>query len=199
MLATPTRPHRSRPRDPNSWHSQTDHPEDRTARIALRAALRQLREDLRLTREQVTDRYPQRGFDPIESKALYVTENATSWQIRTIQTLARMYDRRLDIEITDLAIPDDGDALAALYAGMHPTAPAHVDELAREVLVNDLTRIRRGLNLTQLDVGDAFGISRNAICAWEGCAPGVTFRTTQRITRFYGGRLGFHLRPTDAS
>ncbi|MCX5070886.1 helix-turn-helix transcriptional regulator [Micromonospora lupini] len=194
MLATPTRRYRSRPRDPNSWHSQADHPEDRAARAALGAELRQLRQDLGLTREQVSARYAQRGFDPIESRSLYATEKATSWQIRTIQTLARMYDRCLDIEITGLAVPDDGDPLAALYATMRPTAAAAADELAREILINDLTRIRRSLNLTQLDVGDAFGISRNAICAWESCAPGVTFRTTQRITRYYGGRLAFHLR-----
>lgn len=189
--------YRARPRDPNAWHSRVDHPEDQAARVALIGELEQLRTNAGLTREAIVARYPERGFDPIDSGTLYRIERGRSWQIRTIQTLARMYDRRLDIEIVDLTVPDDGDPLAAMYATMRPTTAAAVDELAREVLVNNLTRIRKGLGLTQLDVGEAFGISRNAICVWEAGSPGVMFRTAQRITRFYSGRLAFHLRPVE--
>ncbi|WP_431977598.1 hypothetical protein [Micromonospora haikouensis] len=195
---TPMR-HRSRARSTSSWHSRVDHPDDQAARLALITELHAIRANAGLERHHVTDRYPQLGYPPISAKALFVIEASTNWQIRTLQTLARMYDRRLHLDVVGLTVPDDGDPLAAMYAAMRPANPAAADELAREVLVRDLARIRKDLGLSLQTVGGRLGVSAQAVALWEACSPGVHLASVQRHTRVLGGRLGISLQTLEGA
>jgi len=169
------------------------HPDDALARRDLIAGIRGLREEAGLTGRDVAARM---GWKSPHG-ALWRVERADNWQLRTLQALARLYGRRLAVEIA-APLPDDGDPLAAVYAAMRPASPAAADELTRAVLVRDLVRIRIDAGLRQEDVAAVMGVSDKAVQLWEQGADGVMVAPAQRYARAVGTRLTFRLTAVDA-
>lgn len=161
---------------------------DLDARIALRDQLRAIRVDAGVERKPVAARL---GFS---ARALYAIETRTNWRIATVQQWSRALGYRFHVDLDGLAPSDeDGNVYAALYRSMKPAAPEDQDELAREVLVNSLTRIRKWNGLTAQVMADRLGISPTGVLLWEQGAPGLSLAPCQRVARALGGRLDFRL------
>lgn len=169
-------------------------PDDRAARLQLMADLRQLRLSLGLSHRDVA---VQVGVGT--RTAIQRVERRTNWEISTVQKLARIYRRRLAIDICGVEVPDDGDPVADVYARMRPASAAKQDELARAALVNDLVRIRRGHGWSYDDMGCRLGVGVSAVRGFEQCAPGINVAPVQRYTRVLEGWLGFRLQPVAAA
>ncbi|MEU3455656.1 helix-turn-helix transcriptional regulator [Micromonospora sp. NPDC006766] len=165
-------------------------PADTAARRVLIGQLRGLRDAAGLNQRQVAQAMGWKST----TGALYRVERGDNWQLRTLQTLARLYGQQLTVNL-GAPVPDDGDPLAAMYAAMHPTTPAAADELARAVLVRNLVRIRVDRGLRQEDVACVIGISDRAVRLWEQGSDGVMVAPAQRYARALEAPLTFRLAP----
>ncbi len=126
-------------------------------------------------------------------RSVMAHEHRTNWQVRTLQAWARAVGHRLHLDLDGLTVPDDGDPYAALYRLMTPTDPTAQDELAREVLVNNLRRIRVAVGYSCATFAPLLGIHATGVSLWDQCSPGMELNTPQRYARALGGRLVLRL------
>ncbi|MEU1812989.1 hypothetical protein [Micromonospora aurantiaca (nom. illeg.)] len=165
------------------------HTDDATARLQLRDELVAARFAAGLTRPEVGSEL---GITPV---AVHAMETGDNWEIATIQRWGRAVGRQLRLEIVGLVLPDDGDVVDAVFAALQPATPQLADELAREVLVNDIIRLRRWRGWSPARMGAAQGVSDHAVRGFERCPPGVRLASCQRAVRALNGRLAIASEP----
>jgi transcriptional regulator with XRE-family HTH domain len=166
-------------------------PADAAARRVLIADLRRYREETGLTQADVARHLGLRSVNG----AISNIENADNWQLRTLQALARLYGRRLLVDIDATVPTGDGDPLAAMLTAMRPTTATGEDELARAVLVRNLRRIRIHRCYRQADIATRIGTSVKAVQLWEQGTDGVMVAPTQRYGRAIKAPIAFRLVP----
>lgn len=162
------------------------HPDDTIVRDRLAMQLRALRADAGLSQRAAAA-----GLGMTQSNFCYLEQRRT-WQVRIVQRWAWFYNHRLTLAISDLAVPDDGDALADVYAVQTPTMPADADRLLLRRIVNDLTRIRRQ-RMSTASMGRLIGRTDSAVQWREGNPDGALLVSVQQYTRALGGSLNVGL------
>lgn len=165
------------------------HPDDSRTRQAIAARLRSLREGRNISQAEAADRFGCNEF------AMSQMENRRMWRVSTVQAWARIYSYRLSLTISGLVVPDDGDALAALYDAQQPATVEHEDRLDLRITVNNLTRVRRAKRITLADLGIHMGCSESAACRREATPDGALVATLQQHTRALGGALRLDVVP----
>lgn len=159
------------------------HPDDTAARHLLAGRLRRVREGRSITQAEAGER--------LGCNNNYVSqlERYRTWKVATVQAWARIYDYRLNLTLTGLSVPDDGDPVAAMYDATQPGTAAAEDRLDLRIYVNNLVRIRVAAGITLKQLGVLLGCSESAACRRESHADGVLVSTLQQHTRALGGAL----------
>lgn len=165
------------------------HPEDAIARDQLATRLVQARASAGLTQRELGDRLG------VDFHAVYNLERGRRWLARRAQAWARGLDLRLGLRVQGLEVPDDDDALAALYAAQQPMTAEAEDRLALRELFNNLARIRRARHVSQKEMGRRMGLGPTRVSQQEAEPDGALLLTAQRYTRALGGVLLLDLLP----
>ncbi|MEU5946282.1 hypothetical protein ABZ793_12060 [Micromonospora sp. NPDC047465] len=160
-----------------------DHPGDAAARNALARRLRGIRETAGISQWALADALDITGSGTSD------LEHRRNWKVATVQAWTRALGFRLDMSIDGLTVPDDGDALAALYAAQQPTSAAAEDRLDLRTIVNNLARIRRAQDVTLAELGARLGCSESAACRRETHPDRLMLPTLQAHVRALGGVL----------
>lgn len=124
----------------------------------------------------------------VDQRRVVLLERRRQWRTATVQGWARALDQRLSLTIRDLAVPDDGDALAAVYDQQQPTNPVVQDRLLLRRVANDLTRIRR-TRMSAYHFGLLIGRGEGSVLWREAHPDGALLGTLQQTTRALGGSL----------
>jgi hypothetical protein len=168
------------------------HPDDTAARDRLADALLHARTDARLAVWEVAARLDR------TSGAVTQMQKSRAWGVALVQRWARAVDQRLTITLDGLAVPEDGDELAAIYAAATPRSPQAVDRLHLRVVVNNLARVRRSLGIPQSVIAARLGLGESAIGWAENAPDGWRVAAVQRYARALGGVAVFELAPVEA-
>ncbi len=166
------------------------HPDDTVARDQLAGRLRRIREGRRISQRGLADML---DIDHTNASGL---ELRRTWKIRTVQRWARVLGYRLDLGITGgVVVPDDGDALAAVYAAQQPTTEDAEDLLDLRALINDVRRIRIASGITLAEMGRRLGCGPSSVSHREADPDGAMLVSAQRYVRALGGALRVELEP----
>ncbi|MDG4791970.1 helix-turn-helix domain-containing protein [Micromonospora sp. WMMD1102] len=168
------------------------HPDDTAARDRIAAQLHGIRVAAGVSQRALAARLH------VTQRRVAVLEHNRSWEARTVQGWARAFGHRLTLTIVGLVVPDDGDALAAVYDQQHPASPAEEDQLALRRVVNDLARIRRR-RMSAHRFGQILGRCESSILQREDNPDGTRLATVQQTARALGGRLDVGLAPVGVS
>lgn len=152
------------------------HPDDLTNR-------NQLASDLRAAREHAGMSQADLGKLLGCTKAnITVMESRRAWRFTILAAWARALGRQVTLTVAGLEVPDDGDALAAVYASQQPTRPAALDLLTLRRTVNDLSRIRRA-TMTAEYAAALLDCGPTAVYWWENHPDGASLLAVQRYAR----------------
>lgn len=164
-------------------------PADAQLRDSLAVTLRMSREARRISRQQIAD------LLGVTVPAVYALERRTTWQAHTVMRYARTIGWRIEWQLHDLHIPDDGDVMAIVIAAGDTSTPERADRVHWRAVCNDLVRIRRR-RCTAVAMGAQLGVHENAVHAWEANPDGSSVIAAQRHARALGGVLGWRLHET---
>lgn len=164
-------------------------PADALIRAGLIETLRHYRQLRDLTPRKVAQ------LLGVTRPAIVSLEGRTSWEQRTIARYARVVGCRVEWQIHDLVVPDDGDVMAVVIAAGDTSTADRADRVHWRAVCNDLVRIRRA-TCSAVDMGRRLGRHENAVHYWEANPDGSTVIAAQRHARALGGALGWRLHPT---
>jgi transcriptional regulator with XRE-family HTH domain len=169
--------------------SLAPHPDDVDARRRIAWQLRYIRQAAGLNQADLADHLG------IDRSRISEREINHAWTVPHVQAWARGLARRIDMQVTGLAVPDDGDLLAAVYVGQQPRTAEEEDRLDLRILVNNLARIRRHQGLTLREFGARIGCSHTAMWHREMEPDGAQVDSVQRHVRALGGVLQMDVVP----
>lgn len=156
-----------------------DHPGDRWIRHWIVRHLRQLREQLGISRAELADEL----WLTVRAVETWEDENDPNPHIGTLQRYARALDHRLDLRLT--GIPGFWHQPPTLLG----LQPADADTAVRASLAAALVAARQGSGITLTLAGRAMSRTRHAAARMEQRTANPLLAARQRYARVLGGRI----------
>ena len=170
--------------------SPVEHPDDITARLRIRDALRTHRHELRLTTAAVS------RLAGLHEYAVRDMERRPTWELWRAQQWARGLGHQLRLCPQGLTIPEP-DTTALVLEATVAFGAYDEDQLHLRTVIHDLARTRRHQGITAAGLARTCGTDERAVSNFEADPTRSLLRIWQRYVRALGGHLTFELVPVE--